>query len=71
MNYLELTRRLRALGCEETPRRGGGSHRRWFNPTTGLSAPVPEWGYKDIKPGTVQAIVRQLGLSRDEFGQIK
>ena len=32
MNYKELTKKLRALGCHEIPRRGGGSHRKWVNP---------------------------------------
>ena len=35
MNYKELAKKLRALGCHEIPRRSGGSHRKWFNPTLG------------------------------------
>jgi predicted RNA binding protein YcfA (HicA-like mRNA interferase family) len=31
MNYREVAKKLSKLGCEEIPRRGGGSHRKWFN----------------------------------------
>lgn len=31
MKYRDVTRKLKTLGCEELPRRGGGSHRKWFN----------------------------------------
>jgi mRNA interferase HicA len=67
MRYRELEEKLRKLGCEEVQRRGGGSHRRWRNPVTGKSTPVPDWGSKDIRPGTLRGIIRQLGLDWDEF----
>lgn len=31
MTYREVTRKLKALGCQELLRRGGGSHRKWLN----------------------------------------
>lgn len=67
MRYDDVARRLRALGCRELPRRGGGSHRKWFNPTSGSISPVPDWGRKDLKLGTLRAVVRQLGLDWAEF----
>jgi len=67
MKYREVVRRLQALGCEELPRRTGGSHRKWHNPATGRIAPVPDWGNKDLKAGTLRAIVKQLGLAWDDF----
>jgi hypothetical protein len=33
--------------------------------------PFPTGAHKDLKAGTVRAIVRQLGISREEFGPIK
>jgi mRNA interferase HicA len=71
MKYSELARKLQELGCQEVPRRSSGSHRKWRNPATGQSAPIPDWGHKDLRPGTVRAIIRQLGISREEFGPIK
>jgi mRNA interferase HicA len=67
MKYAEAARKLRVLGCEELPRRKGGSHRKWHNPATGRISPLPDWGVKDIKTGTLHAVVRQLGLEWDIF----
>jgi predicted RNA binding protein YcfA (HicA-like mRNA interferase family) len=67
VTYRDIARRLRALGCVELRRRGSGSHRKWHNPATNRVAPVPDWGSKDLKLGTVRAIVRQLGVSWAEF----
>jgi predicted RNA binding protein YcfA (HicA-like mRNA interferase family) len=49
------------------PRTGDGSHRKWFNPATGRSTVVPDWGGEDLKLGTIRGAVRQLGLSWAEF----
>lgn len=69
MKYLEISRKLRALGCVEMTRRSGGSHRKWLNPALDKSTTVPDWGSKDLKVGTLRAIVRQLGLVWQEFEQ--
>ncbi len=70
MKYRQVAKRLRELGCEEL-RQAKGSHRYWRNPATGLVTSVPDWGSKDLREGTVRGIIRQLGLSREEFGPIK
>lgn len=70
MRYREIARKLRELGCQEIPRQGGGSHRKWHNPATNAIAPIPDWGSKDLKTGTLRAIVRQLGLDWDNFNQV-
>jgi predicted RNA binding protein YcfA (HicA-like mRNA interferase family) len=67
MKYREVARKLKALGCQEIPRRGGGSHRKWVNPGNGRIAPIPDWGSKDLKFGTLRAMVRQLGLEWQGF----
>lgn len=69
MRYRDVAKRLKELGCEEL-RKGKGSHRIWFNPDTGQITTVPDWGKKDLAPGTVRAIIRELGISRDEFGHL-
>jgi len=69
VKYREVAHKLRALGCEELPRRRGGSHRKWHNPATGHIAPVPDWSAKDLKMGTLRHIVRQLGLDWEAFKQ--
>jgi mRNA interferase HicA len=70
MNYREFTRRLEALGCKEIPRRGGGSHRKWINPTSGKGTVVPDWGKKDLKQGTIRSILKQLAIDTKEFEKV-
>lgn len=67
MTYRDVARKLTALGCEELPRRGGGSHRKWFNPDTQRATVIPDWGRRDLKAGTIRAAVRQLGIDWDDF----
>lgn len=67
MRYRDAAAKLAALGCRELPRRAGGSHRKWFNPAAGRAAVLPDWGGKDLKPGTLRAVVRQLGLDWQAF----
>jgi predicted RNA binding protein YcfA (HicA-like mRNA interferase family) len=69
MKYREVARKLSALRCQEMPRQGGGSHRKWRNPTTQRATVVPDWGSLDLKMGTVRAAVRQLGIDWQEFQQ--
>jgi mRNA interferase HicA len=71
MKYREASKKLKALGCEELPRRGAGSHHVWHNQKNGKIAPLPDWGAKDLKPGTLRAVIRQLGLDWQEFMNIK
>jgi len=67
MTYREATQKLRALGCQEIQRRGGGSHRKWLNPVNQQIAVLPDWGSKDLKTGTLHAAVRQLGIEWSDF----
>ena len=70
MKYRELSQRLKELGCVDLGS-GKGSHRKWHNPKNGKVTVAPDWGSKDLAPGTVRAIIRELGISREEFGKIK
>ena len=67
MKYREVARKLGALGCQELPRPGGGSHRKWVNPSLSRSTVVPDWGSRDLKIGTLRAAVRQLGIDWNLF----
>lgn len=62
MKYRDVVKRLKQLGCQELPRRTGGSHRKWFNPDTGRATVLPDRGTKDLKMGTIRAAIRQLAL---------
>ena len=69
MTYRELTRKLRALGCE-FDRQSRGSHEIWRNPVTGTRTTIPNWGGRDLRAGTVRAIVRDLGIDRSAFDRV-
>ncbi len=70
MNYKELTKKLRVLGCHEIPRRGGGSHRKWINPASGKGTVIPDWGNRDLKLGTIKGILKQLGIDQNDFEKV-
>jgi mRNA interferase HicA len=69
VKYREIEKKLRKLGCLELPRRGGGSHRKWHNPSNHavLIVIVPDWGSKDLRTGTLRSIVKDLNLDWEEF----
>jgi predicted RNA binding protein YcfA (HicA-like mRNA interferase family) len=67
VKYVEVAKKLRKLGCFEDSRKGTGSHRKWLNPANNKGAPVPDWGSKDLKTGTIRSIVKQLELDWEDF----
>ena len=44
-------------------------HVSWTNPHTGKSTLIPDRGDRDLKNGTLRAVVRQLGLDWREFNE--
>ena len=67
MKYRDAARKLAALGCVEIARTGGGAHRKWANVAQGLATVLPDHGGKDLKYGTLRAVVKQLGLTWKDF----
>jgi predicted RNA binding protein YcfA (HicA-like mRNA interferase family) len=65
MTYRELARKLSTLGCD-FKRQSRGSHEIWINPRKNLTAVIPRHT-GDLPRGTVSAILKQLGIDRDEF----
>ena len=66
LTYREVTRRLRKLGFRFY-RQGKGSHELWVRDSDGRVVPVPHHRGKSIRKGTVRAIIREVGVSVDEF----
>jgi len=66
--YSEVIKKLRVAGFV-FDRQAKGSHEIWFNPTTRLRTTVPNHP-GDIPEGTLRAIVRQAGMTVDEFLQL-
>ncbi len=65
LTYRQVARRLRDAGFA-FDRQAKGSHEIWYNPNTRLRVTVPNHPGA-LARGTLRAIVRQSGLSVDEF----
>ena len=63
--YREVARRLRTLGFA-FDRHGPGSHEVWRNAVTGRKVTLPHHA-RDMAEGTLRAILREAGISVDEF----
>ncbi len=61
----DVVRKLRRAGFI-FDRNAKGSHEIWFNPETRRRTTIPNHP-GDLPEGTVRAIVRQAGLTVDEF----
>ena len=66
LSYLEIIRRLRKQGFRFY-RQGKGSHELWVRDADGIVIPVPHHKGKKIRKGTVRAIIREVGISVEEF----
>ena len=56
------------MGCE-FHRQGIGSHEMWINTLNDRTTAIPNWRAKDLRPGVIAAILRDLGISRRDFDQ--
>jgi len=62
--YREVIKRLRKLGFifrHST----GGSHEIWWNEKTKKTCVVPH--HKEVRTGTLRSIIRQAGITEEEF----
>lgn len=66
--YREVVRRLRAAGFIQYSQRG--SHVKFvkMTPTGRVITTVPR--HREVRSGTLGKILRQAGLSADEFGNL-
>lgn len=67
----DVVRALRRAGCISAPRRGKGSHQALIRkmPDGGITIViVPK--RKSLPRGTLRAILRQVGLTVDEFADL-
>jgi predicted RNA binding protein YcfA (HicA-like mRNA interferase family) len=64
-SYRDVVRRLKLFGFV-FDRQAAGSHEIWFNPVTGLYTTMPNHP-GDLPEGTLRAIIRQAGLTPEQF----
>lgn len=65
--YRQIVKRLKELGFQ-FDRHARGSHEIWFNPTTNRSTTIPNHS-GDMPEGTLRAILKQAGISPEDFLQ--
>jgi len=63
--YREIIKRLKRLGFEFDSQ-AAGSHEIWFNSETSRYTTVPNHS-GDMPEGTLRAILKESGISPDEF----
>jgi predicted RNA binding protein YcfA (HicA-like mRNA interferase family) len=63
--YREIVKRLKKLGFA-FDRQAAGSHEIWFNPETNHYTTIPNHP-GDIPEGTLRAILKQAGISTEDF----
>ncbi len=65
--YRQIIKRLKKQGFE-FDRQAAGSHEIWFNPTTSRYTTIPNHP-GDMPEGTLRAILKQAGITTEEFLQ--
>ena len=63
-SYKEVTKKMRKLGFEFY-RSAKGDHEVWINRTNDLKTTIPH--HREIKEGTLRAILRQAEIDVDDF----
>ena len=64
-SYREIVKRLKQLGFE-FDRQAAGSHEIWHNPGTNRYTTIPNHP-GDMPEGTLRAILKQAGISAEDF----
>ena len=67
--HRDIVKRLKELGLQ-FDRQARGSHEIWFNPATHRYTTIPNHP-GDMPEGTLRAILKQAGISPEEFLQKK
>ena len=66
LKYGQVARCLQRLGFRHY-RTGKGSHELWVRDSDGRVVPVPRKRGKEIKKGTLRAIIKEIGTTVEEF----
>lgn len=65
MTYAELVRKLRRMGLKLDEQ--GKRHEIWYDPATGRRTRIPRHRTREVPEGTLKAILRDLGLKREDL----
>lgn len=67
LSYRELIKKVRKAGFVFR-RNTGGTHEIWWNEEKKKTCVIPH--HHEIKSGTVKSIIKQMGLTQEEFGNL-
>lgn len=66
-NYRAVIKKARKAGFVFR-RNTGGTHEIWWNESKKKTCVIPH--HHEIKPGTLKSIIKQMGITEDEFGKL-
>ena len=69
LKYKVIIKKLKKIGFRFY-RGGKGSHELWVRDKDGKVIPVPYHKGKDIKKGTLKAIMNEIGISFQKFMEL-
>lgn len=67
LSYREVIKKARKAGFAFR-RNTGGTHEIWWNEKERKTCVIPH--HKEIKPGTIKSVIRQMGLTNEEFNKL-
>ena len=67
LEYRKVIKKARKAGFVFR-RSTGGTHEIWWNEEKKKTCVIPH--HKEIKPGTLKSIIKQMGLTEKEFNNI-
>lgn len=69
LSYRQFIKKLKKAGFT-LKRQAAGSHEIWFNSQTQRSVTIPHHEGKSFKKGTLSAMVKDTGLTKEEFSKL-
>ncbi len=67
LSYREVIKKARRAGFAFR-RNTGGTHEIWWNEDKKKTCVIPH--HHEVKAGTIKNIIRQMGLSEEEFSKL-
>ena len=69
LTYTKFIKKIKKVGFI-FKRQAAGSHEIWFNAETKRTVTVPHHAGKTFKKGTLSGMVKDTGLTKEEFAEL-
>lgn len=67
LEYRKVIKKARKAGFVFR-RATGGTHEIWWNESSRKTCVIPH--HKEVKPGTLKSIIKQMGITEKEFNNL-